>query len=297
MSAKTSKTVEKVADATNRGLTILDKIIDGVFHLDSRRIERIGKAEREKRIKDAIANAEIEKYELLQRANMRFIQEQINKQINLENTLSKARDNLRNKDIADQDVDIDFMRRFSSVAQDVSEEAIQNLIANILSGKITNQNAYSVRLLDFIHNCSKHDLEVCKKFFAISSPIGLFSMDKIDTFHRYQFGKYDISFEEYNLLLDYNLVSSINTTYYNSSQTFVIDFPNKSIIGSKSTLPISDRFSISKLSALGAELYRVLQNVSSNTKQDQYFSDLSNYFRAHGYNVQYINHSKADQNT
>ncbi len=288
MNEDTAKAVSEASKAGGKAIDLLNLIINSVFKLDVKKIKRTGDAEREKKISDAIADQEIKLRETFGNAIARFIVEQITEQTNLENMLQKAQTLLSGKFAPEQTIDQDFMLKIASVAKKVSRQEVQDLIALILAGEILEPGTYSIRLLDFLKNCSKQDLQKFNNVFAISSPIGLFSMNKINPpFTRYGFNDYNVSFLDYNVTVDLGIISPLITSYYNSSPLMTIEFPDRLMVASKDVSPVNDSFSINKLTELGAELYTAMEGKALNIKSDTYFTDLYQYLNNLGYKVTY----------
>ena len=98
--------------------------------------------------------------QLTQRYNLRLKNAQIQKEHNIESIIGKTALELegKNADI-NEDVEKDWLTRYFNIAEDISDEDMQNLLAKILAGEILKPRAYSLRLLDFLHNTSKEELE------------------------------------------------------------------------------------------------------------------------------------------
>ena len=288
MDKDTAEAVSEASKVGGKAIDFLNLIINSVLKLDAKQIKRIGDAEREKKINDAIADQEIKNREIFGNAIARFITKQITEQANLENMLQKAQFLLNGKIAPKQTTDQDFIMKIANVAKGVSRQEVQDLIASILAGEILKPGTYSIRLLDFLKNCSKQDLQKFNNLFAISSPIGLFSMNKINPpFTRYDFADYNVSFLDYNVMTDLGVISSLNTTYYNSSPIMNIEFPDRLMIASKNKSPINDSFSISKFTELGVELYTAMEDQAQNIKSEGYFTDLEQYLKNQEYEVIY----------
>lgn len=98
--------------------------------------------------------------QLIQRSNIRLQNLQIQKERNIESIIGKTALELESKeaDINDE-VDTDWITRFFNIVEDISDEDMQNLWSRILAGEILKPRTYSLRLLDFLHNTSKEELD------------------------------------------------------------------------------------------------------------------------------------------
>ncbi|EHI99777.1 hypothetical protein CDLVIII_3203 [Clostridium sp. DL-VIII] len=90
---------------------------------------------------------------------------EVKKQDNIENVLVKAQDFIQEKEsVSAEPVDQDWATRFFNIAQDVSDEEMQNLWAKILSDEVEEPKSYSLRTLEAIRNLSKEEAKLVTKF-------------------------------------------------------------------------------------------------------------------------------------
>lgn len=98
--------------------------------------------------------------QLIQRSELRLRYSQIQKEHNIESVIGKTALELEGKDAnIDEEVDKDWLNRYFNIVEDISDEDMQNLWARILAGEILKPRSYSLRLLDFLHNTSKEELD------------------------------------------------------------------------------------------------------------------------------------------
>jgi len=206
-----TKLVETLSDAT--GI-----VANHLFKFDAARVKRIGQAEAEVERNKIITRAKGEKeaIAILDRAGKRFALDQYNKQINLENIIVKTRDNLRDKEVSSEPVEKDWTVRFLDIAQNISREELQDILAKILSGEIQKPGSFSYQTLEVIKYLSQKDLEEFLKFASISTDIGVMKLG----------GHGKSSLENYNLgFNDYLNLSSIGLFNQSSMISYDIDLP------------------------------------------------------------------------
>jgi uncharacterized repeat protein (TIGR03899 family) len=121
-------------------------------------------AEAEAYKKEVLAKAEAKKaliemesqIELIERAKERLVNQEMNRQINLEEIAEKSIKYL-DQNISEQPVDEDWRTRFFNKAQDVSDTEMQEIWAKILAGEVSHPKSVGLRTLDVISNISKDE--------------------------------------------------------------------------------------------------------------------------------------------
>lgn len=166
-----SKAIEKLLDVVAEGI---GATANHLFEFDAKKIKRIGDAEAEVEKQRIIKKAEATEgaLEIFARAEKRFLLEQFSKQINLENIIVLARDRLGESEVSEQKVDPDWSRRFVSIAQDVSREDMQNMLASILAGEVKQPTTFSLRTLDFVKNLASIELKLFEKIVPFATSEG-----------------------------------------------------------------------------------------------------------------------------
>lgn len=102
--------------------------------------------------------------QLIQRSNYRLQYQQARKEHNIESVIGKTVLELEDKTVeSTDDVDEDWLNRFFNIVEDVSDEQLQSLWSRILAGEILQPHSYSLRLLEFLRNISKDELELILK--------------------------------------------------------------------------------------------------------------------------------------
>ena len=280
-----SKAFEKLIDTFN---AVTGTLANAAFKFDSRKIKRIGAAEAEVEKQKIISEAEGHAVanEILRRAGMRVMLEQYTKQVNLENTIARARDDLANKTVSDKPVEEDWTMRFIDTAKNVSREEVQDILAKILSGEIQKPGSFSYQTLKVVEHLSQENLQLFLKFIDLSHLVGLIRLtDNYDDFR-----KYGLSLGNFLQLLDLGLFNPIS----NLAQQVKISYPGVLWpVGNDSVTIRCDNdiyfhVSLYPFTTAGEQLRNLLLKESANTneKKDLYINDLIPMLRGKGFDVE-----------
>ena len=171
------KPLQKLIEVVSEGV---GTVANHLFEFDVRKLKRIGDAESEKEKIAIIKRAEgsATALEILGRAQNRLALEQYSKQINLENIIVKTRELLEGQDVSEEPVEKDWSSRFVGIAQEVSREDVQEMLAKILSEEIKRPNSFSLRTLEFVRNLSKAELLLFRRAAIISADNAYVFLDK-----------------------------------------------------------------------------------------------------------------------
>ncbi len=263
---------------------------NALFKFDEKKIRRTSKAEAEAEKYKIIkkAQGEAEALEILGRASQRFALEQFNKQINLENVVIKSQDLLSGKDVNNKPVDSDWTARFIGVAQDVSREDMQEVLARILAGEVQNPSTFSLRTLDVVKNLGQKDLEIFKRFSALSSTdVGVFIENPGS---RENLQKYGLSFSEFIHLSDIGLFNpgSQLSLELNVSKGYQLEID----VARKVLMAVYDReveakvsFGVLKFTEAGRQLASIVTDESISENRDNFIKDFESLLKKKGFEV------------
>lgn len=105
--------------------------------------------------------------EILKRASIRLIYQEIAKERNIDAIIANACNELENTDgVSNEPVNPDWMIHFLNSAEDISDERLQEIWGRILAGEIKTPNSYSYRTLENLKNITKQEAE---HFHLVSS--------------------------------------------------------------------------------------------------------------------------------
>src|SRR5438874_6222043 len=159
--------IEKISDA-----------LGGAFR--PFQIRRVAKAEADAKMIEAVAQVEIS--ELQKRALQRFVVEEGRRQDNIEAITAKALPGVR--DTADPSkIDDDWITNFFDKCRLISNDEMQVLWAQILSGEANTPGKYSKRTVDYLASLDKSDALLFRALCGFGWYIGQVSPLVFDTEH------------------------------------------------------------------------------------------------------------------
>lgn len=135
-------------------------------------MKRIAKAEAEaERIKaiesaktEALLTGDEERYQALSSIGKRIVAKEIKRQNNIANVVEIASHSIENESSVSTDpVNPDWATRFFDIAQDISDEAMQDLWGRILAGEVKRPNSFSMRTLEALRNITREEAELFEK--------------------------------------------------------------------------------------------------------------------------------------
>jgi hypothetical protein len=275
------KPLTKLIETVSEGL---GEVGNAVFKFDSKKIQRVGEAEalREKELIVKRAEAHAQADELKKRAEARFNLEQYNKQINLENIISKSADLLINGTVSTQPVDKDWATRFLNVAQDISDQEIQEILSKILADEVKQPTTYSKRVLDVIKNVSKEELINFRKVIPYVNNKGSIFIGGHGKAAFFE--QIDLDFQAYIDLCDAGLISTLDSLalhFYAEDEIFI--GPNKIHIVVRMSPTLDIRLSVVSLSIAGAHIANLLNvDIEDKDKMDTYINSVLKELREKG---------------
>lgn len=170
MSEGTSNSIVSLGDVAKPADTLIKKVskaVGGVFA--PYQIKRIAKAEAEAAI--IKAETEIQITDLHRRAMHRFIEEEAQRQNNIEQITNKALPQLEPTSDASK-MDDDWVTNFFDKSRIVSDSEMQDLWARVLAGEANAPGTYSKRTVNFLGDLDKADAESFAKLCGFGWVIG-----------------------------------------------------------------------------------------------------------------------------
>lgn len=213
--------------------------------------------------------------ELCERAMGRDLYFKMVKQRNIESVIGKAYVELEDeKIISEEPIEQDWILRFFSYAEEVSDEDIQTLWAKILAGEIKKPKSYSLRTLETLRNLSKDEALLFNKIVPCimgkNARCVLYS--NLDVLK-----KYDIIYEDILKLADCGLISiamsRINATFTKEGP-FLYNTEHLIMVEPLKCEEVFVDLGIYALTSAGAELYNTIRH--SESCRIQYVVDVAN---------------------
>lgn len=234
-------------------------------------MKRIAKAEAEsERIKaiesaktEALLSENAERYMALSTIEKRIVAKEVKRQNNIDNVVAIASQSLEGeKEVSSERVNPDWATRFFDIAQDISDEAMQDLWGRILAGEVKRPQSYSLRTLEALRNITREEAELFEKAAQYVLYDG--------TYYLYRFsgnneGPESIEYSEIARLVEIGLLQAGNTVsqnYYNPdgvTSDAHLFYGGKYVAFIKITPKIKQlSFPIYSLSKAGEELYKLI---------------------------------------
>jgi hypothetical protein len=158
------KPIEKLISTVSSAIGTLYKprAMRNEADAEAYKIEKLEEA----KSKGLILKAEAE-FEILARAKERFINQELNRQLNIENIAEKAAKYLK-ESVSEQPVDDDWRTKFFNKSQDISNDDMQEVWAKILAEEVSAPGRTSIRTLEIVSNLSKSEAELFQKLCGMT---------------------------------------------------------------------------------------------------------------------------------
>lgn len=166
----TSNSLVNLGDISKPADTLIKKVskaVGGVFA--PYQIKRLAKAETEAAI--IKAEGEIQITELHRRAMHRFVEEEAQKQKNIEDITNKALPDL-NENADAEKMEDDWVTNFFDKSRIISDTEMQDLWARVLAGEANTPGTYSKRTVNFLGDLDKTDADLFAKLCGFGWVIG-----------------------------------------------------------------------------------------------------------------------------
>ena len=97
---------------------------------------------------------------------------------NVEEIVSKAKQQFApDEQVSEEPVEKDWMTRFLNIAEEVSDDDMQNIWARVLAGEIKKPKSYSLRTLEVLRNLSKEEAALIMKVSNYQIALDLLSTE------------------------------------------------------------------------------------------------------------------------
>lgn len=209
--------------------------------------------------------------ELLQRAQTRFLYQELKNQQNIESVIGNAYNELLSvNSVSPNPVDDDWIMRLFQIVKDISSEEMQLVWGKILAGEIVRPGSFSLRTLDAIRNITKQDAEAFQKILPL---IMTANQKEFIIESKEILSRLGITFESILKLDECGLIRS-ETLVLKTSVTDLLDrvLFNKDMliaIKGKKAEETDVSLGICALTRVGSELYRTL---NCDTNNEYYFA-------------------------
>lgn len=215
---------------------------------------------------------ELEKIDLVERAKLRLFETEVRRQSNLEE-IGKVALKLLPKDAEPEKIDVDWLHRFSSSAQDVSEPKLRLLWANLLAQEAVKPGQFSRRTLDMLKNFNLND---CKTFQKMSQYIFKVGQDGV-FLREFDYKNFEkIGHSEFLHLSHIGVLEyDINIAYYfePKEKESLVYWDKKLIVKNDSEIRIE--IPVIYVTKVGVELMSIIENHSN----ESFYKEASRYLK------------------
>lgn len=163
----------------------------------------------------AIIDGDLDKAQYLDRINDRLVNKESKRQKNIEDVIKVASNVLETeKSVSEEPVNPDWATRFFDIVQDISDEKMQKLWAQILAGEIKHPKSYSLRTLEVLRNMTKEEAEIFQK---VAQFVLLQIKDKEAFIYSDKFvlKEFDVTYSDIIKLVEIGLLQSDDSTTTN----------------------------------------------------------------------------------
>ncbi|MEM0953268.1 MAG: DUF2806 domain-containing protein [Pseudomonadota bacterium] len=173
MSDDNSTSLVNLGELSKPANTLIEKVssaIGGVF--EPWQVKRVAKAEAEASL--IKAESEIEITDLHRRAMHRFVEEEANRQENMEEITKKSIPHLAEQSDP-SNMEDDWVTNFFDKSRIVSDEEMQTIWANVLAGEANTPGSFSRRTVNLLGDLDKRDAELFQTLCRFGWAFGSFT--------------------------------------------------------------------------------------------------------------------------
>lgn len=155
-----------LVDINTDGLAKLAQIVGNWLGLEARAIERNADAEAYATVRkiDAENAATLIRLQGEEQVANYMLAREKRKLNNVQNVIEQAQQHfVEGEQVSDEPVNSDWINRFFTIVEDVSDAEMQQLWARILAGEVKKPKSYSLRTLEVLRNMSKEEAEQITK--------------------------------------------------------------------------------------------------------------------------------------
>lgn len=255
------KLVETIANAT--GLTALGTIINAHGEAKAQSILAKKKAE---------TNAEIEILRLQGEEKIaQYVLARNNQKVeNVEEIISKAKQQFApDEQVSEEPVEKDWMNRFLDIAEEISDEEMQDLWGRVLAGEIKKPKSYSLRTLEVLRNLSKEEATLITKVSNFHVALDLLSTEGFAVNIMDQ-----ATLDDIGIICGEELVRS----YVASNGKISFELNKQTLINIYAPIGIKIDFKGFKITKAGGEIMGLIQEHNYSS----FYTNLSKYLKSKG---------------
>ncbi len=230
MSKETSNSLINFGNLSKPANTLIEKVSDAVGGwFAPYQIKRVAKAEAEAAL--IKAQSEIEITDLHRRAVHRFIEEEAQRQKNMEDITAKALPQL-DENAKPESIENDWFINFFDKCRIVSDGEMQELWSRVLAGEANAPRTYSKRTVNFLSDLDKGEAELFTRLCGFGWQTGQFVPLVFDV-QAEIYNRYEINFSTLNHLDSIGLIQFDNLAGFVSRdlpKKFAVDYYRRRLI-------------------------------------------------------------------
>lgn len=189
---------------------------------------------------------------------------------NVEEIVSKAKQQFApDEQVSEEPVEKDWMTRFLNIAEDVSDEDMQNIWARVLAGEIKKPKSYSLRTLEVLRNLSKEEAALIMRVSSYQVGLDLLSTDDFGANLTDQ-----IALDDINIICGEELVRTY--TPNKGKISFVLN--KQALINIYVPTEVKIKLKGFKITKAGIEIMGLIQEHNYSV----FYTDLSKYLKTKG---------------
>lgn len=189
---------------------------------------------------------------------------------NVEEIVSKAKQQFApDEQVSEEPVEKDWMTRFLNIAEDVSDEDMQNIWARVLAGEIKKPKSYSLRTLEVLRNLSKEEAALIMRVSSYQVGLDLLSTDDFGVNLTDQ-----IALDDINIICGEELVR----TYTPNKGKISFLLNKQALINIYVPTEVKIKLKGFKITKAGIEIMGLIQEHNYSV----FYTDLSKYLKTKG---------------
>ena len=233
----------------------------------------------------ALQSENAELYSELTAMERRIIAKEEKRQANINNVLEVAAQSLEEgKSVSPEPVNPDWATRFFDIAQDISDETMQNLWGRILAGEVKCPKSYSLRTLDVLRNITCEEARLFEKVANYVMYDKSYFVYYDSSFRKN--GKIDLTYEEIAKLTEIGLIQAggglVHAHLHNrqgKTITNAMAYGDYVLLIEQPSTYQEVAFPVYPLTKAGAELFQLIKVIPNDAYLKMYADRLKNDYK------------------
>jgi hypothetical protein len=256
----------------NLGIEKLVETISNATGLTARGIRKNADAESYAAIKKAETETEVELLRLQGEEKIAQYVLARNKQKaeNVEEIVSRAKQQFApDEQVSEEPVEKDWLNIFLNIAEEISDEEMQDIWGRVLAGEIKKPKSYSLRTLEVLRNLSKEDATLITKVSNYQVALDLLSTES-----------FAVNIMDQTTLDDIGVIcgEELVRTYTASNGKISFELNKQALINIYAPIGVKINFKGFKITKAGIEIMGLIQEHNYSS----FYTDLSKYLKSKG---------------